>query len=135
MVEANPLELGTRENLVDGRVCDLGIEIRQSIAAVWIEANLLERVRARAIHLDDDGCVPRVGAQYPADQHGFGEVAIAQGQQFCLSLRKLVRQSFDLDAFVETDHQLCIGQALHFIDEGHLLFQQNSLSYPVLVEN
>ena len=67
-----------RQDLIDRRVRHLGIEVVDPIAAFRIESDLLQRIRARTIHFDDDGAVVGIGAQDAPHEHGLGEILLPQ---------------------------------------------------------
>jgi hypothetical protein len=121
VVEDDVRVLGPGQNVLDGVVGGLGVEIGEAVAAFGIEPDLLQGVDARPVHLEDDRGVAGVSAHQPADVEGLAEHLVADLEERLLVLREIFQKLVDLDAVGDSLDELDVGEARHLVDEGDLL--------------
>jgi hypothetical protein len=123
VVEPDSLVFRARQDLLDGGERHLRVEVVQGVTARRVEPDLLQRIGAGAVHLDDDGAVLGIDAEDAAHEHRLGPIELAPNQQRLLRLRKIIPELADLDSVGRALEQLRVGEGGDLVDERHLVLE------------
>ena len=124
--ELDAVVFGPMQNGLDRFEADLRIEVGETVPAVRVEPDVLDRIDARAAHLHDDRAELGVGADEPAHIKGLLHHFVSDDEELFLRFGELREQVVDEDVVGRRSfHELGVRKARHVFDEGDLVFERS----------